>query len=369
MSRETRYPSESKNLRDPSTGVSIRQVTDHESIHHHPFFNVQAYDDAMKRLVFVSHRTGLPQIFAEEGEDGTLLQITDREDLNEWSFYPSHDGDCVYYTAGSSGWRVRLDDLEEERVIDFSGSNMREKGMVGAAMGTTTLSLDDRFWAIHSKASGMSKLIIVDTRSLTHDVILRRDSIGHIQFCPDDPDLIYYAGPLTDRVWVVNRDGSDNRRLYSRNVEKNEWITHESWIPGTCELAFVDWPRGIRCVNTDSGVQRRVTSFNAWHAICNRQGTLMVADTNLPDIGIQLFNPLDGIGEPEVLCHPGASNIGDHWGGPFPYANGPIEVYAPQHTHPHPSFSPDGRRIVFTSDRTGHSQIYEVALPDAMAGR
>jgi len=91
----------------------------------------------------------------------------------------------------------------------------------------------------------------------------------------------------------------------------------------------------------------------------------MVADTNLPDIGIQVFNPLDGIGEPKTLCHPGASNVGDHWGGPFPYSKGPIKVYAPQHTHPHPSFSSDGRRIVFTSDRTGYSQIYEVTLPDA----
>jgi len=196
------------NLRDPVTGISIRQVTDNASIHHHPFFNVQAYDDAMKNLFFVSHRTGFPQIFAEGIEDGNILQITGREDLNEWSFCPSHGGDYVYYTAGSSGWRVRLDDLEEERVIDFGGSSLREKGMVGAAMGTTALSLDDRFWAVHAKAGEFSELIVVDTRSLAHEVILKRDSIGHMQFCPDDPDLIYYAGPLTDRIWMVNRDGT-----------------------------------------------------------------------------------------------------------------------------------------------------------------
>jgi len=45
------------------------------------------------------------------------------------------------------------------------------------------------------------------------------------------------------------------------------------------------------------------------------------------------------------------------------YKQGKWKVYAPQHTHPHPSFSPDGRRVVFTSDATGHSQIYEVAAP------
>ena len=39
-----------------------------------------------------------------------------------------------------------------------------------------------------------------------------------------------------------------------------------------------------------------------------------------------------------------------------------IAVEAAQHTHPHPRFSPDGSRVVFTSDKTGHAQIYEVML-------
>lgn len=88
----------------------------------------------------------------------------------------------------------------------------------------------------------------------------------------------------------------------------------------------------------------------------------MVADTNFPDTGIRIFDPRDGKGEPRTLCHPEASSIGEHWDGPFPYANGPIPVYAPQHTHPHPSFSPDGRRVVYTSDRSGFSEVYEVEI-------
>ena len=38
-------------------------------------------------------------------------------------------------------------------------------------------------------------------------------------------------------------------------------------------------------------------------------------------------------------------------------------VYGPQWTHPHPSFSPDERLAVFTSDRSGHPQVYAVPLP------
>ena len=38
-------------------------------------------------------------------------------------------------------------------------------------------------------------------------------------------------------------------------------------------------------------------------------------------------------------------------------------VYGPQWTHPHPSFSPDEIAVVYTSDVSGHSQIYVAMIP------
>ena len=376
MAKGTVRAPESRTFYDRCTGTCIRQITTASAHHHHPFFIIPAYDDAMQRLIFVSYRTGNPQIFAEERATGELRQLTDRPDLaeSEWSVHPSHDGKAVFFTAGTSGWKLDLETLEERELVNFdvacksklavksAATAMKDEGMVASAMGTTALSHDDKWWAIRFKVGKESALAIVDTDTGEHDIILRRDSIAHLQFCPDDANLLYYAGPLTDRVWVIHRDGSGNRRLYARNIEKNEWITHETWIPGTRELAFVDWPRGVRCVNVDTGSVRQVTTVNAWHAISNPAGTCMVADTNFPDIGIQIFDPRDGIGEPRTLCYPGASSIGEHWNGPFPYANGPVQVYAPQHTHPHPSFSPDGQHVVFTSDRSGYTQLYEATL-------
>jgi oligogalacturonide lyase len=35
-----------------------------------------------------------------------------------------------------------------------------------------------------------------------------------------------------------------------------------------------------------------------------------------------------------------------------------------QQLHVHPRFSPDGRSVVFTSDRTGYGQVYEVEVGD-----
>lgn len=317
----------------------------------------------MDWLFFVSHRTGQPEIFGERRDTGDLVQLTADDDIAEWSITPSPDGRYVYFTAGATACRVDTETFEKEVVVNFGDISMREEGMVGAAMGTTALSSNGRWWAVPFRIGEQSHLAVINTRTGNWEDILQRDTIGHPQFCPDDPSILFYAGPLNDRVWLINRDGSNNRRLYER--KPGEWITHETWIPGRRELAFVNWPNGIRAIQIDTGEERRVTDFNAWHAACSPDGTRMVADTNFPDIGLQLFDPRDGVAKHDTLCYPAASSIGEHWDGPFPYADGPVETYSPQHTHPHPSFSSNGQYAVYTSDRSGFAQVYEAELPEA----
>jgi oligogalacturonide lyase len=357
-----RLPREDRVLIDAMSGRRVRQVTSHPSIHHHPFFFVPAYDLAGKRLVFVSYRTGSPQIFFEDRASGELVQVTDRSDLADWSIYPSPDGRFVYFTAGTGAWKVSLDDLTETQLADFGAVEMREKGMVGAAMGTTALSANGRWWAIPVKAVKMSRFVVIDSQTEKSSVILERDTIGHPQFCPDDDNLILYAGPLTDRVWTVQRDGSNNRRVYVRE-DRMQWVTHEVWLPGRRAIAFVDWPRGMRLLDIDAGEARWLTRFPAWHAAPDASGGRFVCDTNFPDRGLHLIAAATG--EATFLCASEASSEGAHWAGPFPYNDGPVAVEARQHTHPHPRFSPDGTRVVFTSDRTGHAQIYEVEVAAA----
>ncbi len=359
----SRHKPEGRVATDAKSKRRIRQVTNHPSVHHHPFFFVPAYDQRGKKLIFVSHRTGSPQIYFEDRSNGELVQATARDDLAEWSIYPSPDGRFVYFTAGTAAWRVDLDDFSETQLADFGAVEMREKGMVGAAMGTTALSADGHWWAIPVKAGNVTRFVVIDTQGATSRVILERDTIGHPQFCPDDDNLILYAGPLTDRVWIVGRDGQDNRRVYQRD-DRMQWVTHEVWIPRQRAIAFVDWPRGMRRIDIKSGEAVWLHRFPAWHAAPDADGTRFVCDTNFPDTGLHVIR-LDG--PPVYLCASEASSEGAHWGAPFPYNDGPVAVEARQHTHPHPRFSPDGARVVFTSDRTGHAQIYEVEIDGVAA--
>ena len=354
-----RWAAESRQLIDPLTGQWVRQITSYPSIHHHPFFFVPCFDRDMTRLIFVSHRAGAPQLFAEVQSGEGLIQLTDRDDLAEWSIHPSFDGRSVFFTAGTSAWRLDLDTLEETRLAEFGKVAMRERGMVGAAMGTTALSHDDRWWAVPVRSGSITHFHCIDTVRGTSEIFLERDTIGHPQFHPSDPSLLFFAGPLTNRIWCTTRDGS---RVWNPcpRTHSEQWITHEMWIPGTRELAFVDWPHGMRAVDVDTGATRWLTRFPAWHACIDATGTRAVCDTTFPDRGIHLIDLASGDARP--LCTPAASNAGSHWGGPFPYNNGPVEVYAPQHTHPHPRFSPDGQRVIYTSDSGGHAQLYECML-------
>ena len=359
MAKGDILPPESFETRDPQTGVAVRQVTSHESIHHHPFYYIPAYDDAMRWLFFVSHRTGSPQFFAERRTTGELIQLTDRGDLNEWSLHPSHDGLHLYFTSQTGGWRLEMDSLREEQLVDFAGGS-KAVGMVGAGMGTTTLSYDDAWWAVPIRRGDAAQLLIVDTRSGASHVACENDSIGHPQFHPNDSNLLRYGGPYDRRLWITTRNGCQHRLVYERDESRKEWIVHECWRPHSREILTTNWPHGVMAIDIDSGQRRWVTHFNAWHPMVDPTGIRMITDTKNPDTGLQLFAIADDPTEPRLLCHSDASSIGDHWNTDHcPYDDGPIDVYAPQHTHPHPAFSPNAGLVVFTSDRGGHSQVYE----------
>ena len=360
MAKGTVYAAETTVRHDSETGVRIRQVTSHDSIHHHPFYYIPAYDDAMRWLFFVSHRTGSAQVFVEERESGDLIQLTDRDDLNEWSLHPSHDGRHVYFTSRSAGWRLDMNSLQEEQLIAF-GDAKKAAGMVGAGMGTTTLSKDDRWWAIPVRRENAGQLMVVDTSSGETSIVCENESVGHPQFHPQDANLLRYGGPYNRRIWVTNRDGSDHRLIYQRDESKKEWIVHECWRPHRREILTANWPHGVMLIDIETGKWRWVTRFNAWHPMVDPSGTYMIADTKNPDIGLQRFHIAAELSSPQLLCRSNSTNVGEHWNTDHcPYDDGPVDVYAPQHTHPHPSISPHGQEFVYTSGTNDRSQILVV---------
>ena len=288
------------------------------------------------------------------------MQVTDRPDLAEWSIYPSPDGRFVYFTAGTGAWRVDLDDFSETQLADFGAVEMREKGMVGAAMGTTALSAGGDWWAIPVKSGKMSRFVAdrhpgrqpaASSSNATPSAI--RSSV------PDDDNLILYAGPLTDRVWTVARDGAENRRLYAAR-RQDAVGDARSLVPGRRAVAFVDWPRGMRLIDIDTGKAEWLHRFPAWHAAPDASGTRFVCDTNFPDRGLHINRARRRrLNSSAPARRPRKARTGRIR---FPTttarsrskrASIPIRIHV---------FRRTAKRVVFTSDRSGHAQIYEVEL-------
>ena len=109
MAKGTVYGPESRTFYDRCTGTQIRQVTTASALHHHPFFIIPAYDNAMQRMIFISYRTGTAQIFAEERATGELRQLTDRQILKSGLCIPreteKRSSSLLAQAVGDSIWR------------------------------------------------------------------------------------------------------------------------------------------------------------------------------------------------------------------------------------------------------------------------
>ena len=147
------------------------------------------------------------------------------------------------------------------------------------------------------------------------------------------------------------------------NTTNPWWITHETFLGHTNEVIFVHWPYALRGIRVGEDKDRKIAEFNTWHPSPSPDGSRIVCDTTCPDIGLQLIHPETG--EHETLCYPRSSNGGTQWAETVPADDDKVQAdtYGPQWSHPHPSFSPDGKRVIYTSDQTGSSQIYVVEVP------
>ena len=151
MSKGQRYPAESRDEKDAASRPNHPADRDPSVDPPPSILLLLAYDQAMRRLIFVSHRTGPPQIFSEDRVRGELVQPTDRPRPGRMVDHPvgMTDGSSISPPAPRAGESTAI--RPRRSVADFGGVAMREQGMIGAAMGATALSKSGRWWAVADK--------------------------------------------------------------------------------------------------------------------------------------------------------------------------------------------------------------------------
>ncbi len=366
------HPSELLEFEDQNTGTHVYQLTNDNTINHNLYFLTPSFTPDQKHLIFTSYRSGKANFYKIQFPDGDIVQLTNAEEVHGYSGVIAKDGTELFYTEGDSIKAINLDTFEERVLAVFKDGSL----------GECSVSADEKYIVTAMKRDGKSHITVTATDGSGGEIIYTSpdQTIIHPQFHPKHADLIAYSGDPAPRMWTINRDGTDNCKLYEH--DNNEFLVHETFLGSQDELIVTHWPYALRRISLRTLEMQTISDFNAWHIASNRAGTKVLCDTVHPDIGLRLVDVETG--EHVPICYPQSSSSGSQWkkdryavaedwaaaqqAGDREKALSWMEmkvdtVYGPQWTHPHPSFSPDENAVVYTSDVSGHSQVYVAEIP------
>ena len=355
MSKGQEYNWERKFLIDEKTDVEITQLTCFPTINHAFYYHVQSFTPDSKTLLILSYtemrRDATPNIFRVDVDGTNFIQLTDKQGIESAILSP--DGKRVFYMVGSRLESVDTETGEEKAHGEIEGVetwvnepnrlHLSDTGSIsadGKSFVTGRRMIDGRYVILHYDIPNAKGSILYEHPT----------GPAHTQFEPVNSERIAFctAGDENRRgMWTLKRDGSDSRIL-----ELQDGNGHFNWIKNNSESndllieSNATSPKGTIKIGGVNGKNERIVAQgkNFWHASPSKDGEWIVADTNWPDEGIYIIQVSSG--KYKSLCHPNSSEGHSQW------------------THPHPFFSPDGKMIVFNSDRTGLPNVYLAKIPE-----
>lgn len=375
MSKGDLLPSEHSVARDAATGAVVHQITSAPSIQHATYFLQSSFSPDGQSLLVVSYRSGAAQLYEiTPFPDGPMRQLTGGPAIHAFSAAHSGDGARILFVRGGGVWELDRATLAERCIVDLPGTQLGE------------ISIGDqgRWLVAAAKRGSQSGIVTGKTDGSEWRFLDYPRTVIHPQFHPLEPEWIEFAGDPAPRIHRIRRDGTGLECLYEHG--NDEFVVHETFLGHTGDLVFTVWPHALWRMDWHSRERTKIAAFNAWHITPNRAGTKVLCDTNHPDRGLHLIDVATG--DARLIALSEASSGGSQWmtsryalAEDFARARSDAEkgalswmevqtdtVYGPQWTHPHPSFSHDERRVVFTSDRKndqnpgGFPQVYVVEL-------
>lgn len=385
-----RWTSEIRSFRDERTGRTIQQLTATGN-NVHLYFTENSFDAQQNAIIFLSdrasgedrapHEDPLYDLFRMDLDTGEIVQLTDeaRTGTPVHSVTKTPDSRIIVYTAGSR--MVRLDTATGEKTVIYEETGNYTVGApsiarnrryvafcrnerVAAGRGPNYAGFKDQYYLVKD---GRITLAYLDG-SGWFDVYKDTHWVGHFQFCPDDSTLATYCheGPwnlVTQRIWLLDLVAREARPCF-RQTEQDS-VGHEFWTQdghiffdnrgpghdgtitsnrtqavatevGVNENAMIPF---VGLADRKGNVVRRIELpyyCNHYHA--NPDNTLLVGD----DVDDLVLIDISGSqARLEVLCHHGTS-------------------WHTQDAHCHPTWSWDGTRILYASDRGGRVNLYLV---------
>lgn len=338
--RGHQYSSERRFFNDPTTGYRITQLTDFPVANAKFYFHINQFTPDSKTLVFRSTRSmrfGMIDIFRVDTDGHNLIQLTDEDAVA--SPILSYSGQYLYYLRNGTLVRVDINTFEQEDVCHGQA--------VAKSDGCSSLTIDDRYlYAEATLNNGRMAVLRYETDGSGCDIVYESErQITHTQIEPYEGKLLAIQAHDPEyphhNLFCMNSDGTNFHRL-DLPYGNGHWM----WVGDTKKLmsnrdsdhwGIVLWGEGDREPHVVA------KDLHYWHASCSMDGRWMVSDTNWPDDGLRIINVVTE--KVELVCRPGSTCSHPSW------------------THPHPSFSPDMKYVLYNSNATGVGHVYLAELP------
>lgn len=366
---------------DPDTGARVTRLTPLDVTCHRNYFYQKCFTNDGGKLLFAGEfgpgKHWNYQLLDLQSQVAT--QLTDQPGENTFGGFLSPDDQHLYFVRAERQLiRLALADLSEEVVYTVPPgwvgygtwvSNSACTKMVGIE-----IHADDWFplntWQkfnemFHQKPR--CRLFSVDLKTGERTVILeQRGWLGHPQYRPFGDHTVAYCheGPhdlIDARMWFINEDGT-NRRCGKEHSE-GESCTHEFWVPDGSAMIYVSYkhssPERWICSLDPVTLENRVLTAmpQCSHLMSNHNGSLIVGD------GCGKVSH-DSSASNEMLAGDPYLHLFDLKAGttrPIARHDSGWDVYkdSRQVTHPHPSFTPDEKQVLFSCDKeAGEPALY-----------
>jgi oligogalacturonide lyase len=369
-----RFPPEMRTFVDATTGVTVTALTtgtfnDAKIYQTHPQWTADG-----QYVIFRSNRAagGRSQAFAVREATGDIIQLTEGA-TNTGSLNVARKSNKLYFFRGGMGTPAQLIELNLDPLFaDSQAGKMKEPASYERAVGTMpadlresggfTLDADETvaYLGVGKAAPGGGRggppqpawggIRKMDLRTgAVATVVDVPFQMGHIQANAYVPGEILYChetgGDAPQRMWITRSDGTGNRPLYKETPD--EWVTHEAWVDKdhvyfvimAHELRLRTKPTGLVAINVRTDEVRVLGQVDV-------KGTVRGRDGLVDGQGFWHCN-----GSPD-----GKWAVGDTFAGNIYLIyvpTGEITLLTAGHKdapdHPHPTFSPDSRKILIES--------------------
>jgi oligogalacturonide lyase len=360
---------------DPKT----QRLTPLGQVCHRNYFYQKCFTGNGSRLLFAGDfDNGNLNYYMLNLQNGEAVQLTEGEGDNTFGGFLSHDDKFLYYVKNNKVLkRLNLSDFTEDDVYISSAdwvsygtwvANSETDKIVGIE-----IARDDwmplKSWeefAVMYHNKPRCRLFTANLENGEHKTIHEENRwLGHPTYRPfDDKTLSFcHEGPhdlVKSRIWFVNADGTNMRQ--GKVQEEDEHCTHEFWVPDGSKMIYVSFKehtneRFIYSVDPDTLQNELIMPMpNCSHLMSNYDGSLLVGDgTCIPadvadqskytfdtDNNLYLFDTVNKK-QTVLTAHKTSWSV---WNG------------SRQMTHPHPSFSPADRHVLWTSDFEGQPSLY-----------